>query len=204
MDALERLAWPLPARLAAVGLACALSAAGAGSIAYGFGFRYADSLGKTELATLKAEHSDRARAAESANRVQLLQQVTRANETEALLLDVMARHAEEKRQLQERIPHVTTQYRPTPGAAAQPIPRCVFTAGWLRDFNTALGVPAPGSGTTATKPAQAPWAAPGTDAELLESGVTPADILAYAQDYGLWVRNNLAQLNGLLDLQKKD
>ena len=204
MDALERLVWPLPARLAAVGLACALSAAAAGSIAYGFGFRYADSLGKAELANLKAEHSDQARAAESANRVQLLQQVTRANKTEDLLLDVMARHAEEKHQLQERIPHVTTQYRPTPGAAAQPIPRCVFTAGWLRDFNTALGVPAPGSGTTATKPAQAPWAATGTDAELLESGVTPADILAYAQDYGLWVRNNLAQLNGLLDLQKKD
>ena len=204
MDALERLVWPLPARLAAVGLACALSAAAAGSIAYGFGFRYADSLGKTELATLKAEHSDQARAAESANRVQLLQQVTRANETEALLLDVMARHAEEKRQLQERIPHVTTQYRPTPGAAAQPIPRCVFTAGWLRDFNTALGVPAPGAGTATTQPAQAPWATPGTDAELLESGVTPADILAYAQDYGLWVRNNLAQLNGLLDLQKKE
>ncbi|MBT2375480.1 hypothetical protein [Pseudomonas fluorescens] len=45
---------------------------------------------------------------------------------------------------------------------------------------------------------------PGTDAELPESGITPADILAYAQNYGQWVRNNLAQLNGLLDLREQD
>ncbi|APC14543.1 lysis protein [Pseudomonas frederiksbergensis] len=204
MGALDQLVWPLPARLAAVGFACALSAAAAGSIAYGFGFRYAASLGDTGLANLKTEHAEQARVAESANRLQLLQQVTRANETEALLLDVMSQHAEEKRQLQERISHVTTQYRPAPGAAAQPIPRCVFTAGWLRDYNAALGVPAPRPGAAATAAEQAAWPTPGTDAELLESGVTPADILAHAQDYGLWARTNLVQLNGLLDLQKKD
>ncbi|MEW5750343.1 lysis protein [Pseudomonas lactis] len=204
MGALEQLVWPLPARLAAVGFACALSAAAAGSIAYGFGFRYAESLGATALADLKSQHSEQARVAESANRLQLLQQVARASESESLLFNLMDQYAKQKQLLQERIPNVTTQYRPAPGAVAQPIPRCVFTAGWLRDFNTALGVPAPGSSTTSTQPAQAPWAASGTDAELLESGVTPADILAYAQDYGLWVRNNLAQLNGLLDLQEKD
>ena len=204
MGALDQLVWPLPARLAAVGFACVLSAAAAGSITYGFGFRYAQSLGATALSDLKFKHAEQALAAESANRLQLLQQVARANESESLLFNLMDQYAKEKKLLQERIPHVTTQYRPAPGAAAQPIPRCVFTAGWLRDFNTALGVPAPGTGTTTTQPAQAPWAAPGTDAELLESGVTPADILAHAQDYGLWARNNLAQLNGLLDQQKKD
>lgn len=204
MGALEQLVWPLPARLAALGLACVLSAAGAGSVAYGFGFRYAESLGAKGLSDLKSKHAEQALAAESANRLQLIQQVARANESESLLFNLMDQYAKEKKQLQERIPHVTTQYLPAPGAAAQPIPRCVFTAGWLRDFNTALGVPAPGPGTTAVKPAQAPWATPGTDAELLESGVTPADILAHAQDYGLWVRGNLAQLNALLDLQEKD
>ncbi len=39
----------------------------------------------------------------------------------------------------------------------------------------------------------------GSDAELLESGVTPADILAFAQDYGAWSLRNLAQLNALLE-----
>jgi hypothetical protein len=80
----------------------------------------------------------------------------------------------------------------------------VFTAGWVRDFNLALGagLPATGAGTATPGTAQAAWATPGADAELLESGVTPADILAHAQDYGRWARNNLAQLNALLDLQK--
>lgn len=204
MGALEQLVWPLPARLAAVGFACLLSAAAGGSIAYGFAFRYAQSLGATALSDLKYEHAEQALAAEKANRLQLLQQVTRAQESESLLFNLMDQYAKEKQSLQERIPHVTTQYRPAPGATAQPIPRCVFTAGWLRDFNTALGVPAPGAGATTAKPTKAPWATPGTDAELLESGVTPADILAHAQDYGQWARNNLAQLNRLLDLQKKD
>ena len=204
MGALEQLVWPLPARLAAVGFACLLSASAAGSIAYGFGFRYAQSLGATTVSDLKFKHAEQSLAAERDNRLQLLQQVARANESESRLFNHMDQYANEKQLLQERIPHVTTQYRPARGAAAQPIPRCVFTAGWLRDFNAALGVPAPGSVATATQPAQTPWAAPGTDAELLESGVTPADILAHAQDYGVWARNNLAQLNGLLDLQEKD
>lgn len=204
MGALDQLVWPLPARLAAVGLACALSAAAAGSITYGFGFRYAESLGATSLADLKAQHAEQALAAENANRLQLLQQVARAYESESLLFNLMEQYTQEKQQLQERISNVTTHYLPAPGATAEPIPRCLFTAGWLRDYNTALGVPAPGPGAAATQPAPAPWAAPGTDAELLESGVTPADILAHAQDYGLWARRNFTQLNGLLDLQEKD
>lgn len=204
MGALDQLVWPLPARFAALGFACALSAAAAGSIAYGFGFRYAESLGATALSNLETQHAKQSLAAENANRLQLLQQVARAYESESLLFNLMDQYAREKQQLQERIPHVTTQYLPAPGAAAQPIPRCVFTAGWLRDYNAALGVLAPGPGATAAQYTATPWAAPGTDAELLESGVTPADILAHAQDYGLWARNNLAQLNGLLDLQEKD
>jgi hypothetical protein len=194
----------LPTGLLVAGLACVISAAAAGSLAYGFGFRYAEALGNSNLQTLKTKHAEQAGAAEKENRLQLLQQVARANEVEALLFATFDRHAEEKRQLQERIPHVTTQYIAAPGAVAKPIPRCVFTAGWLRDFNTALGVPAPRPGTTVTAAEKAAWPTPGADAELLESGVTPADILAHAQDYGLWARSNLAQLNALLDLQEKD
>ncbi|WP_371356128.1 lysis protein [Pseudomonas chlororaphis] len=194
----------LPTGLLVAGLACVISAAAAGSIAYGFGFRYAEALGNSDLQSFKATQAVQAGAAEKENRLQLLQQVTRANEAEALLLTTLDRHAEEKRQLQERIPHVTTKYIPAPGAIAKPIPRCVFTAGWLRDFNTALGVPAPGPGTAVTAAEKAAWPATGSEAELLESGVTPADILAHAQDYGLWARSILAQFNALLALQEKD
>ena len=194
----------LPTGLLVAGLACVISAAAAGSIAYGFGFRYAEALGNSNLQTLKTTYAEQAGAAEKENRLQLLQQVARANESESLLFAAYESFKEEKRQLQERIPHVTTQYISAPGAVAKPIPRCVFTAGWLRDFNAALGVPAPRSGATATAAEKAAWPATGTDAELLESGITPADILAYAQDYGLWSRSILAQLNALLDLQEKD
>ncbi|MBP5951324.1 lysis protein [Pseudomonas sp. P42] len=194
----------LPTGLLVAGLACVISAAATGSIAYGFGFRYAEALGNSNLQTLKTTHAEQAGTAEKENRLQLLQQVARANESESLLFAAYESFKEEKRQLQERIPHVTTQYIPAPGAVAKPIPRCVFTAGWLRDFNTALGVSAPRPGTTAAAAEKAAWPATGTDAELLESGVTPADILAHAQDYGLWARSNLVQLNALLDLQEKD
>ncbi|MFJ5239521.1 lysis protein [Pseudomonas neuropathica] len=194
----------LPTGLLVAGFACVISAAAAGSIAYGFGFRYAEALGNSNLQTLKTTHAEQAGAAEKENRLQLLQQVARANESESLLFAAYESFKEEKRQLQERIPHVTTQYIPAPGAVAKPIPRCVFTAGWLRDFNTALGVSAPRPGTSSAAAEKAAWPATGTDAELLESGVTPADILAHAQDYGLWSRSILAQLNALLDLQEKD
>lgn len=202
MGALDLIGWPRSARILAVVFACQMSAAGGGVVAGNFAYLYAKSLGDTALANLKNQQSDTAAVAANESRALLLQQVTRANEAEALLYATIGQHAEEKRQRQERIPHVSTQYISAPGAAAKPIPRCVFTAGWLRDFNAALGVSAPRSGAAASAAEKATRPAPGSDAELLESSVTAADILAHAQDYGLWARANLAQLNGLLDLQK--
>lgn len=200
MGVLNRL--PEPLLLGA--MACFICAGLGGSIGYGFGARYAEALGNARVEKLISQHAEQARVAAIESRIQLLQQVTRANQAEALLLGQMDQHAQDQQQLQERIPHVTTVYRPAPAAVPVVIPRCVFTAGWLRDFNLALGVPAPTPGTTAVTAQAAPWPTPGTDAELLESGVTPADILAFAQDYGRWARDNLAQLNQLLDLQDKD
>lgn len=166
------------------------------------GYNQAKAEGDQALAELKLTHAEQALQVATENKQQLLQQVARANQAEDQLLVSYDRHAEEVQLLKERIPNVTTIYRSAPGAAAQPIPRCVFTAGWLRDYNTALGVPATGAGTAVASSEKASWASPGTDAELLESGVTPADILAHAQDYGRWARDNLAQLNELLDLHK--
>lgn len=200
MAVLNRLSEPL--LLGA--MACLICVGMGGSIGYSFGARYAEAQGNARLEKLTSQHAEQARVAATDSRLQLLQQVTRANQAEALLLEQMDRHAQDQQQLLERIPHVTTVYRPTLAAAPVAIPHCVFTAGWLRDYNLALGVSAPAPGTAATTATQATWPTPGVDAELLASGVTPADILAHAQDYGRWARDNLAQLNQLLDLQKKD
>lgn len=162
--------------------------------------------GQQQVKQLQLEAATQARlAAEKALDV-FQQQVQRANGAEARLLETEAQLEVARLQLRERIPHVTTLYRPSPAAAPVAIPHCVFTRGWLRDFNAALGAGLPAPGTSAAAAATAPAAspAPGTDAELLESGVTPADVLAFAQDYGRWAQANLKQLLALLDLQRKE
>ncbi|SED49357.1 lysis protein [Pseudomonas anguilliseptica] len=201
---LERLNTPLPSGFTLALLACLVSGAAGAGIAFGFGYRYADAQGSARLERLERRFTEQAKQAAEENLLRYQQQVTRANEAETLLLAAQDRVAGSAKQIEERIPHVTTNYRPAPAAAPVAIPHCVFTAGWLRDYNLALGVPAPGTGTVAAHGAQTTWPAPGTDAELLESGVTPADILAHAKDYGVWASALHTQLNALLDLQEKD
>ena len=201
---LERLSTPLPSGLTLALLACLVSGAAGAGFAYGIGYRYADAQGSARLERLERRYAEQAKQAAEDNLLRYSQQVVRANETEALLMATLDRFTTEAQQIEERIPYVTTNYRPAPAAEPVAIPHCVFTAGWLRDYNLALGVPTPGAGTAATHAAQAAWPATGADAELLESGVTPADILAHAKDYGRWASALHAQLNALLDLQKKD
>ncbi|TBU75213.1 lysis protein [Phytopseudomonas daroniae] len=168
------------------------------------GYDRAAAEGAAALSKLSEEHATvRAQVAEE-NLVLYRQQVSRANEAEALMLHAQGELATARKLLQERISNVTTIYKPARDAAPIAIPRAVFTCGWLRDYNAALGaaVPAPAACTAAASPAETAWPAAGADAELLESGVTPADILAHVQDYGLWAQNNLAQLKQLLDLNE--
>lgn len=179
-----------------------ISAVAAGSIGYGIGFRYAAALGSADLEKLRASHATKAQQLAEQNTLELGRQTARANQAEARMLEQQGQIVDYQQQLQERIPYVTTRYLPALAAAPVAIPHCVFTAGWLRDYNAALGVPGAEASTVAAAPAQASGPAAGTGAELLESGVTPADILAHAIAYGKWSRSNLAQLNALLDLQE--
>ena len=189
---------PLPSSLTLALLACLVCGAAGAGIGYGFGFRQAEALGSAELEKLTRQHAEQAGAAAEQALLRYRQQVTRANQAEALMLAERDRHTEHVQQLQERIAHVTTTYRPTAAAAPEPIPHCVFTVGWLRDYNTALGVPGAATGPVASRAGPAPWAAAGTDAELLESGVSPADILAHANDYGRWATRAASQVTALL------
>ncbi|MBX6196579.1 lysis protein, partial [Pseudomonas aeruginosa] len=172
-----------------------------GSASYDRGYATGRAEGDAALLNLQLQHTnERAQALQDAL-VQYKQQVARANQAEEQLLQVQQQLTDTRHQLQERIAHVSTAYRAAPGAAPTAIPRCVFTRGWVRDFNTALGAGLPAAGARADSAGAqtATWPAAGSDAELLESGVTPADILAFAQDYGAWSLRNLAQLNALLE-----
>lgn len=178
-----------------------------GESQYGRGHSAAQAKGDKALADLREEHQKlRADAAEQ-NLVLYRQQVERANQAELVFLDAQDEIGRLKQQLtQERINRVSNQYRPVRGGAAVAAPRIVITCGWLRDFNAALGAtaPAPPGCRAYAGSQEAAWPAPSSDAELLESGVTAADILAHARDYGAWALANLAQLNAVIDLHNKD
>lgn len=194
---LDRLGSPLPSGLTLGLLACLISAAASAGIAYGIGFRHAEAMGKTALAELNEQHKIQAAALAAENLQKFQLQVDRANQVDQVLQQTQQQLADARDQLKERIPNVTTVYLPEPVGKPAPIPRCVFTAGWVRDFNLALGgapVSTSAQGSDSTRAVAAAWPAPGTAQELLESGVTPADILAFAQDYGRWALGVRAQL----------
>lgn len=178
-----------------------------GESQYDRGHSAAKALGDQAVADLRLEYQTlRADAAEQ-NLVLYRQQVERANQAELVFLDAQDEIGRLKQQLtQERINRVSTQYTPVRGGAAVAAPRFVVTCGWLRDFNAALGAtaPAPAGCRAYAGSQEAAWPAPGSDAELLESGVTAADILAHARDYGAWALAIRAQLNALIDLHDKD
>lgn len=194
-----RRGWPL-----VMGIAYAATLYIYGSAQRDVGYATARAEGDRALTALRLAYSEQRAAVAEEAALRLRQQIARADQAEQLMQQTQQQLADAQRQLKERIPHVTTVYRPAPDVAPVAIPRCVFTRGWLRDYNAALGADLPAARTSGstTVAEEAPRGAPGADAELLESGITPADILAHAQDYGRWALGNAAQLNQLLDLQE--
>ena len=175
----------------------AVSALVAGGGGYSLGHRSAKADGDAALAKLQRDHAVAAAKAADEARLRLVAEVERNNRLAQALADEKVTHAQEKQSLLRRIANVTTVYVPAPGLAPRPLPRAVFTAGFMREYNTAIGLPtagtaAAGVGGTA-KAGQAP------DTWLLDSGLSQADILAHIADYGERCRNLDAQVNRLLD-----
>ncbi|ATE60150.1 lysis protein [Thauera sinica] len=170
---------------------------------------YATARCDARIARIQGEHAreresavtELAAAAEAARQA-LAAEVVRGNDLAAQLQADRAGFEAERKSLQAAIRDVTTQYQPAPGADLRPIPPCIITRGWLRDYNAAIGADlsgadpaAPGGGT-----GSASIAAAGADAGLLlDSGVTPADILAHIVDYGSRCQGYAAQANRLID-----
>ena len=100
----------------------------------------------------------------------------------------------EYRDVIKEVPRVTTVYRSAPGAAAQPLPACVFTRGFVSVWNRALdpGVPAAAAGAAAP-------AADTNAADDLDSGATRGDVLRNHVDNAASCTAVRQQLNALID-----
>lgn len=188
----------LNAMLAALALA-ALSAIGAGVTGYRLGHGTAEAHGDAALAELKRTHATAVAVAAETARQRLVTEVQRNNRLAQQLVTEKASHAQEKQTLLRRIANVTTVYVPAAGLAPRPLPRSVFTAGFVREYNAALGLPAADAGTAAAGAGAATDTAYALDAGLRDSGLRQADILAHIADYGERCRNIESQLNRLLD-----
>lgn len=176
-----------------------------------FGYRYARAIGEAKLVQAHADHAEfiaelnASRAdAERDARARLQAEQRRANVLAESLIATEAQLAEAQHQLKRRIKRVTTVYRPAPDAPPQPVPAPVFTWGFVRLLNDAIGAGAgdlPAAGATAGA-AQAPGATEAAHAGLLDdlapSGVTPEDLLAHLVDYAARCRAIEAQLSQLI------
>lgn len=188
----------LNALLAALVLAAA-TALVAGGGGYALGHRSAKADGDAALAKLQRDHAVATAKAADEARLRLVAEVERNNRLAQALADEKATHAQEKQSLIRRIANVTTVYVPAPGLAPQPLPRAVFTAGFVREYNTAIGLPAASSGAATAGTGGTSEAGQAPDTWLRDSGLGQADILAHIADYGERCRNLEAQVNRLLD-----
>jgi hypothetical protein len=192
----------LNALLAALVLA-AVSSLVAGGGGYALGHRSAKADGDAALAKLERDHAVAIAKAVDEARLRLAAEVERNNRLAQQLADEKATHAQEKQSLLRRIANVTTVYVPAPGLAPRPLPRAVFTAGFVREYNTAIGLPAADTGAAAAGVGGTTEAGQAPDTWLRDSGLSQADILAHIADYGERCRNLDAQVNRLLDRSRE-
>ncbi len=172
----------------------AMIAVAAGAIAYFSGYHAGARAGDAKVAALERQYADRARAAIEQARAKERQQTQRAAALAGDLFAEKARHALEADELKRSIANVTSQYRPTPEAPLEDLPRCVFTGGFVRLWNAAAATDdVPSAGAPAGTVAQA-------DAdEALDSGVCLGDVLAHHVDAAQRARDIESQLNRLID-----
>lgn len=176
-----------------VGVSCAVAG-------FHYGFNTAETQGQLQLRKEQLANSEIRATWASGALVRFQAEVTRVASADRALAAEAKRLADVTDDLKRRIPDVTSNYRPSPTGSPRALPRCVFTAGFLRDYNAALGtVPGPAtpaagvSGNSSSADAAA-------GAGLLDSGITQADILAHVADYGERCQGLERQVNGLLDL----
>ncbi|HHH0172990.1 TPA: hypothetical protein ACPZI6_001806 [Yersinia enterocolitica] len=155
--------------------------------------------------TYKTEQTTLENAALRAWAKRYQEQVAAGHQAEADYLEQVSLLENQNQQLKEKIDDVTQRWIDEKGKS-HPI-ECVFTRGFVRQYNTALGytdasvdtghsdaTAAAGTGTgAAPRPPEAP------DAGLRNSGVSQRDVLSNIIDNARQCRVWRSQINGLLD-----
>ncbi|MBP2844450.1 hypothetical protein J8655_02900 [Dickeya oryzae] len=172
---------------------------------YQQGFTQAETEGKAALASLQADYTrqaqqqaERDNAALVALQQRYKQQVQTANDAEREYLTTTAALRKQNENLKRKIDDVTQLWIDARGQA-HPV-QCVFTAGFVQQYNAAFGIAAGTGAAAITSGAGDPTTTAGpVDRWLRDSGVTQRDVLAHSIDTGERYQQLVAQINGLLD-----
>lgn len=174
---------------------------------YSEGFAKAQAQGDAALSDLKAKHSDElaqqalaAKKAADAAAERFLAEVDRGNALASQLADQKAELRRTTEKLTKEIANVTTYYRRALDAQLEPLPPAVFTNGYVRLWNSALGIAnVPGvQATTGTGGIAASAGGTGA-ADSLDSGLTQAALLLNHTRNSESAAVCRAQLNSLID-----
>lgn len=160
---------------------------------------------QSQFDTYRREQAEQENAALRAWSERYRAQVSAGHQAEASHLEQVAQLETQNQQLKEKIDDVTQRWIDEKGKS-HPI-NCVFTRGFVRQYNAALGyrdetvdTGHTGSATAAIPGAgTASWATEAADAGLRDSGVSQRDILANIIDNARQCRVWRSQINGLLD-----
>lgn len=174
---------------------------------YSEGFEKAQAEGNAALSELKAKHADEvaqqslaAKRAADAAAERLLAEVDRGNVLAKQLADKKDELRRTTENLNKEIAHVTTSYRRTLDAQLEPLPPAVFTNGFVRVWNSALGVSGAAAVQANTGTSGIAASAGGTRAtDSLDSGLGQAALLLNHNRNSERAAVCRAQLNGLIN-----
>ncbi|KIP19603.1 putative phage protein Rz [Burkholderia sp. MSHR3999] len=183
--------------LTVIGVAVTIAFAGAAG--YEHGYHVAKTRGDLALAQ---EREAQQKAAADAERIaddRYAAEVDRGNQAAQALIVARQQIDHLTSTAKGKIDAVTQTYRPTLSANLEPLPRCVFTRGFVRVWNSVAT-------DAGADPLPDRAVAGGADAETgaddaLDSGVSQADILDWLTDYAARNRRIDAQLNKVLDIE---
>lgn len=160
---------------------------------------------QSEFDTYKTEQATRENAALKAWAQRYQEQVATGHQAEAGYLEQIARLESRNQQLQRQVNDVTQRWIDEKGKS-HPI-ECVFTRGFVRQYNAALGYDDASVDTGHSGPVAATGTGTGaasgqpetTGTWLRDSGVTQRDVLANIIDNAKQCRIWRSQINRLLD-----
>lgn len=175
--------------------------------AYDVGYAKARDEGRIALETLRGEHQEqelaRARTAETSAKAatqRLQEEVARNDKLAADLANQQRIHRQTTDRLSGEIARVNDLYRKALDAEPEPLPACVFTAGFVRLWDEATGARAPAAlSATADSSRAAAQVAQDRAVDQLDSGISQSAVLAHHVRYAEQCSNVAAQLDALID-----